>query len=521
MDSLVIVLVVGAVALAALLLGWWIGRQGHAPLHADLARVRDEANGHRAEAESWRVKHNEAVVNLAAEAQRTSRLGQVESDLAALRDQAAAIRTEADGLRPIAERAAELDRELRALRTANLSLSEAKAAHERGAAERSQAHQAQIDQLKELRAEVEARFAELASKAVDGAHQKFLDHAKERFGQAEKQSEEKLKALLDPVQTSLRRYDEKLDQIEKARNSSYGELQAAVKLLHDGHSQVRDETRNLVNALRSSPKARGRWGEQSLKNVLEQAGLSPFADFRMEVSVETEDGRLRPDVVVKLPGGRQLIIDAKCSLNAFLDANDAGDDDSRKGHLKAHAASIRRHAEQLGSKNYWDRFGDAADYVIMYIPGEHFLTAALEQDERLWDWAFERRVLLATPINLIGLARTIAMEWRKEKLAVEAGEIARLGKELHSRLATMGGHVAKLGRNLELATGAYNSFVGSLESQVMSQAKRFETLEVSSGAKEIEVLPVIEIAPRPLSKLTASAPVAPTAAAAPPAPSAG
>ena len=155
--------------------------------------------------------------------------------------------------------------------------------------------------------------------------------------------------------------------------------------------------------------------------------------------------------------------------------------------------SIRNHAQQLGSKTYWEQFGDAADYVILYIPGEHFLTAALEQDDRLWEWAFERRVLLATPTNLVAIARTVASVWRQEKIAEEAAEIARLGKELHSRLATMGGHVARMGRNLELATGAYNAFVGSLESQVLTQAKRFEDLEVSSGTKEIEALPVIEV----------------------------
>jgi DNA recombination protein RmuC len=274
-----------------------------------------------------------------------------------------------------------------------------------------------------------------------------------------------------------------------------------VTLLHAGHSQVREETARLVNALRSSPKARGRWGEQSLKNVLEQAGLSPYADFQTEVSIDTGDGRLRPDVIVRLPGGRKLIIDAKCSLNAFLDASEQVDEALRTAHLKAHAASIRTHAQQLGGKAYWQQFGDAADYVVMYIPGEHFLTAALEQDEGLWEWAFERRVLLATPTNLVAIARTVASVWRQEKLAEEAAEIARLGKELHARLATMGGHVARLGRNLELATGAYNSFVGSLESQVMTQAKRFETLEVSSGAKEIEPLPAIDTVPRVLTKL--------------------
>ena len=205
--------------------------------------------------------------------------------------------------------------------------------------------------------------------------------------------------------------------------------------------------------------------------------------------------------LVRLPGGRKLIIDAKCSLNAFLDASQEVDEALRKKHLDSHAASMKIHAQQLGGKAYWQQFGDAADYVVMYIPGEHFLTAALEQDEGLWEWAFERRVLLATPTNLVAIARTVASVWRQEKLAEEAAEIARLGKELHARLATMGGHVVKLGRNLELATGAYNAFVGSLESQVMTQAKRFETLEVSGGAKEIEPLPVVDITPRALTKL--------------------
>lgn len=360
---------------------------------------------------------------------------------------------------------------------------------------------ARMKELLEAKEALAAQFNEIGSKLLGEAQQQFLARAEERFGQAGEKSEQQLKALLQPVEATLKRYEDGLTKVEKERVGSYEALREAVTLLHAGHTQVRDETRNLVNALRSSPKARGRWGEQSLRNVLEQAGLSQFADFQTEVSVDTGDGRLRPDVIVRLPGGRKLIIDAKCSLNAFLDASEETDDTARLAHLQKHVGSLRNHAQQLGSKNYWEQFGDAADYVVMYIPGEHFLTAALEQDDALWDWAFERRVLLATPTNLVAIARTVASVWRQERLAEEAAEIARLGKELHSRLATMGGHVARMGRNLELATGAYNAFVGSLESQVMTQAKRFETLEVSSGAKEIEALPVVEAAPRPLAKL--------------------
>src|SRR5687768_17477383 len=365
--------------------------------------------------------------------------------------------------------------------------------------------QDRLTELRDAREALSAQFSEIGGKLLGEAQKNFLERADARFNQAGERHEEKLKALLQPVETTLKRYEEGLSKVEKERVGSYEALREAVQLLHAGHGQVRDETARLVNALRSSPKARGRWGEQSLKNVLEQAGLSPYADFQTEVSVNTEEGgRLRPDVIVRLPGGRKLIIDAKCSLNAFLDASEEVDETVRLAHLKAHAQSIRNHAQQLGGKNYWQQFGEAADYVVMYIPGEHFLTAALEQDDGLWEWAFERRVLLATPTNLVAIARTVYSVWRQEKLAEEAAEIARLGKELHARLATMGSHVVKLGRNLELATGAYNSFVGSLESQVMTQAKRFEALEVSHGTKEIEPLSVIDTTPRALTKLDTS-----------------
>jgi len=361
--------------------------------------------------------------------------------------------------------------------------------------------EARMKELVEAKEALTAQFHEVGAKLLSEAQKQFLERADARFNQASEKSDAQLKALLQPVEATLKRYEEGLSKVEKERVGSYEALREAVTLLHAGHAQVRDETAKLVSALRHSPKSRGRWGEQSLKNVLEQAGLSPYADYQSEVSVDTEDGRLRPDVIVRLPGGRKLIIDAKCSLNAFLDASDEVDEGLRTQHLKAHATSIRMHAQKLGSKNYWDQFGDAADYVVMYIPGEHFLTAALEQDDGLWEWAFERRVLLATPTNLVAIARTVSSVWRQEKIAQEAAEIARLGKELHSRLATMGGHVARMGRNLELAMGAYNAFVGSLETQVMTQARRFETLEVSSGTKEIEALPVVEGAPRPLTKL--------------------
>lgn len=487
METLIVVIVALLVGLVA---GYVLGGRPAAGLRTECQTLRSRCAQADVEVATYqeRSRDADAIRNMRVEVTR-------ERDSAL--EQLAA-------LRPVAERVASLEQELVALRSQKDALASAKAGFERGEAERQRAHDAQLAQVKELEAKMEARFGELAGKAVEGAHDLFLKRADERLGHAGKQNEEKLKALLQPVETTLKRYEEGLNRVEKEREGSYRELNKAVDLLRQGHGQARDETAKLVNALRSSPKARGRWGEQSLKNVLEQAGLSQFADFQTEVSVDTGDGRLRPDVVVRLPGGRKLIIDAKCSLNAFLDAHHEPDEKVRAKHLEAHAGSIRNHALQLGAKSYWQQFGDAADYVIMYIPGEHFLTAALEQDDGLWDWAFERRVLLATPTNLVAIARTVASVWRQEKIAEEATVISNLGKELHARLSKMGEHVVKLGRNLELATGAYNSFVGSLESQVLTQARRFEALEVSGGGKAIDAMPIVDTVPRELTKLGAT-----------------
>ena len=204
--------------------------------------------------------------------------------------------------------------------------------------------------------------------------------------------------------------------------------------------------------------------------------------------------------MVNLPEGRKLIIDSKCSLNAYIDACDEVDDDRRNACFKAHLASIVRHAQQLGSKNYWAQFGQAADYVIMYIPGEHFLTAALEQDAELWEKAFQNKVLLATPTNLVAIARTVASVWKQERLKETAEDIAALGRELHSRLATMADHMARMGRNLAIANDSYNKMVGSFESQVFTQARRIEGLGAGSS-KELGSPAMVEAAPRPLTKL--------------------
>ena len=358
--------------------------------------------------------------------------------------------------------------------------------------------------LKATAETLEVRFRDVARTALGEAQQAFLERAGQRFTETERTQGLKLAQLLQPVNERLQRYEEGVQKVEAERRDAFGSLHGQIEAMRAGQERVSSEAAKLVNALRNAPKARGRWGEQQLRNVLESCGLSEHADFAMEVSVADGDGgRLRPDAVVRVPGGKALVIDAKVSLNAYQDAFGAVDEGERQVGLAAHAQSMRNHVNALGNKAYWSQFEDSPEYVVMFVPGEHFLSAALEHDPTLWDFAFDKRVLLATPTNLIAIARTVSAVWRQEKLANQAREIAALGKDLYARLCTMGGHVTRLGKNLDTALGAYNAFVGSLESQVLTQARRFETLDIETGGKQIDTLPVSEQGARPLTKLAA------------------
>ncbi len=366
---------------------------------------------------------------------------------------------------------------------------------------REQAFEQRLAELREARDGLTAQFSEVGSKLLGEAQRQFLEQADQRFRRAEEASGASLKSLLQPVNDRLLRYEEAVGKVENERREAYGNLQGLMESMRVSNEAVRTEAAKLGNSLRNAPKARGRWGEQQLRNVLESCGLSEHADFQTEVSVEGEDGRLRPDVIINVPGNHCLVIDAKMSFVAYQDAFEEEDEDRRTAFLGQHAAAMKNHVNQLGMKAYWAQFDTAPDYVIMFVPGEHFLTAALAHDPHLWDYAFEKQVLLATPTNLIAIARTVSAVWRQERVANDAREIATLGKELYARLSTMGGHVGKMGRNLDTAVSAYNALVGSLESQVLTQAKRFEDLNVDTGNREIESLPVIEQVTRPLGKL--------------------
>lgn len=405
-----------------------------------------------------------------------------------------------DLLRPMrAELEAERDRHAGEAVRLGRELADLAARHEAAAGH----HQTLLAELKDVRTSLPLHFGEVAKRALDDAQSAFLKRADDRFRQSEDATARGVKALIGPVETTLKRYEDNVNKLEAERRDAFGLLHGQIGELRLGQERVSAEAAKLVNALRDGPKKRGSWGELQLKNLLESCGLSQHTDFRTEVSVDTDEGRLRPDAVVKIPGGKSLVIDSKVSLNAYQDAVDAVDDDRRNVAMGKHVASMKGHVNTLGAKSYQSQF-ESLDYVIMFVPGEQFVSAALEHDPTLWEYAFEKKVLIATPANLIAILRTVAAVWRQESIASQAAEIGKLGKELYARLATMAGHVTKLGRNLELATGAYNSFVGSLETQVLTQARRFEALDIDTGGKSIDSSPAVEAHPRALTKLAVS-----------------
>ncbi len=350
--------------------------------------------------------------------------------------------------------------------------------------------------LEESREKLLTEFENTGAKVLQRNQEEFLKRAEARFKQSEETGEAKIKTLLAPVGDRLEKYEKQVETLEKQRVDAFGQLNGLIQSMREGQEEVRREAQRLGNSLTNAPKARGRWGERALQNLLEQCGLAQHTDFMMEHSVETEEGRLRPDAIINVPGQKKLVIDSKVSLNAYQAAFEADDDDTRKLHLDAHAKSMRNHVQTLGAKSYQSQFEEAPDYVIMFIPGEHFVTAALDADPTLWDFAFERRVLLATPTNLVAIARTVAQVWRQDGLAKEAQEIGRMGAELYDRLSTAAQHLKRVGGGLETAVGNYNKFVGSFERNVLSSGKRLAEKGIEIGKREIEDVPLVESSPR-------------------------
>jgi len=380
-------------------------------------------------------------------------------------------------------------------------LSRSCAVAETQAAETAKHAEEQKALLAQARQELAEAFQALSGEALKQNNEAFLNLAKTSFQtlQAEAkgdlvQRQQAIDELVKPLTESLHRYDEQLRHLEQSRQAAYGGLDQHLKSLAESQQRLQQETGNLVNALRA-PAIRGRWGEITLKRVAELAGMVAHCDFVEQESVTVEEGRLRPDMVVQLPGGRQIIVDAKTVLAGYLDAHEASSEEQRLDGLRRHSAQVRSRMDQLSLKAYWSQFEQAPEFVVLFLPGEQFLGAALEQDPRLIEDGFAQGVVLATPTTLMALLRAVAYGWRQERLTAHAEEAGRLGKDLYERMAILAEHLNDVGQALGKSVLAYNKAVGSLETRILPAARRFKELGVSTE-RDIPPLGPVEVVSR-------------------------
>ena len=429
--------------------------------------------------------------------QDEKRVAELEAQLSATRDQATR-----HGMQ-----AAELERETVTLRSQLLETAQRAATFEERAKQERQQSEEKVRLFAEAQRTLENSFKSLSADALKSNNQSFLDLAKASLGEFQQGAKGDLEkrqiaidALVAPVKASLDKVDEKIAALEKAREHAYGEIRQQFTQMADVQTQLRDETTNLVKALRQ-PHVRGRWGEIQLRRVVEMAGMMKHCDFVEQQSAESDDGRLRPDLVVQLPGGRQIVVDSKAPISAYMDAHEAASEELRKAKILLHAQLMRRHLEALAKKTYWDQFQPTPEFVVMFIPGEAFFSAALEADPELLDSGFGQNVIIASPASLMALLKAASYGWRQESIAENAREISQLGQELHGRLAVMADHISRLGKSLGSAQDSYNAAIASFESRVLVSARKFKELGATSQEAEIIELRAVEGGLRRLQSL--------------------
>ncbi|MDP8225382.1 MAG: DNA recombination protein RmuC [Candidatus Lernaella stagnicola] len=445
----------------------------------------------------WRVQTGRAAEAQSEIEKLTAAHDELEADLRAQTERRVAAETEA-------ARVPHLEAELDARQLKVESLREELSARTTQLNEERKAAAEKFALLQEAEQQLKNAFTALSAEALRKNNESFLQLATQslqKFQQGAQSDLEKRQQAIDelvkPLKESLTNVDSKLVALDKARAASQSSLTEQLQQLGRQQGELREQTSKLVNALRT-PVVRGRWGEIQLRRVVEMAGMVNYCDFVEQESVETDGGRLRPDMIVKLPGGKQVIIDAKVPLEGYLQAIEAPDEETRQAHLQAHARQTREHMKKLGQKSYQDQFESTPEFVVMFLPGESFFNAALEQDPQLIEEGVKNKVIPASPTTLIALLRAVSYGWQQERIARSAREVSELGKELYARIVTFTDHFAKVGNGLTNALNNYNAAVGSLESRVLVSARRFKELGVPGTGDDL-IVPQVDAQARRLA----------------------
>ncbi|MBW1896149.1 MAG: DNA recombination protein RmuC [Deltaproteobacteria bacterium] len=494
-----------------LLITWLVARSR---IRSQVSKVVSETDVEKARLQEV-VNHaeKELMARNDALAEFQGRLDQAETHILKISEDRSAAHARLEGMVQLKEQLEEKTREIKELGSKLTELREKQAAMETLIEKERMAAEEKLQLLEKAKEKLTDTFEALSAKALRNSHESFVELAKatlETYQEEAKRDlelrQKEVKQIVQPVRESLEKYDRQVQDMERVRQEAYGGLSQQVRSLMATQQQLQKETANLVKALRT-PQVRGRWGEITLRRVAELAGMLRYCDFFEQETKQTEDGRLRPDMIVRLPNQRQIVVDSKAPLLAFLEALEADTEAKKADKLRLHSKQIRAHMNQLSQKTYWAQFHPTPEFVVLFIPGENFFSAALEHDPGLIEEGANKGVILATPTTLISLLKAVAFGWRQEIMGENAEAISNLGKELYERISTMAEHLYLLGRNIEKSVSTYNQVIGSFERRVLASARKFSELGVAKrDGAEIPFVSPIEKTTRTVSLPEPNAP---------------